>query len=85
LANIPSLVEQNADGSYTPKSNAVPNIGGTDDNVLASKILVELRIMNIYLQQMTQLLMGLNAATPGVLPKADDAFNIRQDPTFLST
>ena len=85
MADFPSVVEQNADGSYSPKSNAVPNIGGTPSEVLLAKLLIEHRITNMYLQQMTAMLTSLNAATPGVLPRVDDAWYIREDPTFLST
>jgi len=83
MANFPSAVEQQPDGSYLPNSKAPLNVGGTALESFLAKLLIELRIMNMYNQQQTQLLMGLNAVTPGSLPLADDAFALRQDPLFL--
>ncbi len=85
MADFPSRVELQPDGSYLPNGKAMPAFGGTALEAYLSKLLMEQRITNIYLQQITQLLMGLNAATPGPLPIADDASVVRQDPTFLAT
>lgn len=86
MSNFANITEQNPDGSYSPKGgvSAQPGLKGRDTDILLTKILIELKILNGYQAQMLAYVMNMNLAQP-VLPNVDDASILRTDPTILSS